>query len=92
MRSDVIMKLEFDSANRQQLDAINCINGPLLIIAGPGTGKTYTLINRALNMIINNGIKPEKILFATFTEKAAKELITRLSFELDRYNIDFNPN
>ena len=86
------MKLKFKTANKQQLEAINSLNGPLLIVAGPGTGKTFTLINRALNLIVNYGVKPEEILFATFTEKAANELITRLSFELDKNNIDFNPN
>ena len=85
-------ELKFKNANDQQLEAINSINGPILIIAGPGTGKTYTLINRALNMIINHKVKPEEILFATFTEKAANELITRLSFELDKHGIEFNPN
>ncbi len=86
------MKLKFKTANKQQLEAINSLNGPLLIVAGPGTGKTFTLINRALNLIVNYGVKPEEILFATFTEKAANELITRLSFELDKNDIDFNPN
>lgn len=76
------MKLKFKTANKQQLEAINSLNGPLLIVAGPGTGKTFTLINRALNLIVNYGVKPEEILFATFTEKAANELITRLSLNL----------
>ncbi len=84
--------LRFKNANDQQLKAINHINGPLLIVAGPGTGKTYTLINRALNLIINKKVKPSRIFFSTFTEKAAKELITRLSNELDKYNISFNPS
>lgn len=92
MRSDFKVKLKFKTANKQQLEAINSLNGPLLIVAGPGTGKTFTLINRALNLIVNYGVKPEEILFATFTEKAANELITRLSFELDKNGIDFNPN
>ncbi len=92
MRSDFKVKLKFKTANKQQLEAINSLNGPLLIVAGPGTGKTFTLINRALNLIVNYGVKPEEILFATFTEKAANELITRLSFELDKNDIDFNPD
>ena len=65
--------IKFKSANESQLDAINTTKGPLLIIAGPGTGKTFTLINRALNMIVNEKVNPSKILFATFTEKAAHE-------------------
>ena len=61
-------KIKFKSANEAQLDAIKTTKGPLLIIAGPGTGKTFTLINRALNMVVNEGVDPSKILFATFTE------------------------
>lgn len=86
------MKLAFKQANSSQLEAIKHVNGPLLIIAGPGTGKTYTLINRALNLIVNEKVEPSKILFATFTEKAAHELITRLSNSLEEHGIDFNPN
>lgn len=85
-------KLKFNSANAAQLEAIKSTAGPLLIIAGPGTGKTYTLINRALNLIVNEGVNPSKILFATFTEKAAHELVTRLSNALEDNKIDFNPN
>lgn len=85
-------KIRFNSANAAQLEAIKSTKGPLLIIAGPGTGKTYTLINRALNIIVNENVNPSKILFATFTEKAAHELITRLSNALEDNKIDFNPN
>ena len=85
-------KIKFKNANEAQLEAILTTNGPLLIIAGPGTGKTFTLINRALNIVVNEGVNPSKILFATFTEKAAHELTTRLSNALDEHNIDFNPN
>lgn len=85
------MGISFKNANSDQLQAIKHINGPLLIIAGPGTGKTYTLINRALNLIINKKVDPSKILFVTFTEKASRELITRLANELDKNNISFNP-
>lgn len=85
-------KISFKNANECQLDAIQSTNGPLLIIAGPGTGKTFTLINRALNIIVNKGVEASRILFATFTEKAAHELVTRLSNALDEHNIDFNPN
>ena len=85
-------KILFDKANSRQKEAITSTEGPLLIIAGPGTGKTYTLINRALNLIVNKSVDPTKIFFATFTEKAAHELTTRLASALSDYNIDFNPN
>lgn len=86
------MAIRFPNANPQQLEAIRHVDGPLLIIAGPGTGKTYTLINRTLNLIINKKVDPNKIFISTFTEKAANELVTRLSNELEKYNIDFNTN
>ena len=80
------------TANSQQLEAIKSIDGPLLIIAGPGTGKTFTLINRTINLIINHNIDPTSIFLATFTEKASKELISRLSNILAKFEMDFNPN
>ncbi|WP_367946441.1 ATP-dependent helicase [Bacillus cereus] len=66
------------SPNPDQQKAIDTINGALLISAGPGTGKTATLVNRYVNLI-EKGVRPENILMATFTEKAAKEIITRIS-------------
>ena len=64
--------------NKEQLDAVNTIQGPLLILAGAGSGKTTVLINRIANMI-NTGIAPWNILAITFTNKAAKEIKDRLS-------------
>jgi DNA helicase-2/ATP-dependent DNA helicase PcrA len=62
-----------------QKEAVYNIEGPMLIVAGPGSGKTRTLINRANYMIKEKGILEEEILLATFTERAARELLTRLS-------------
>lgn len=73
---------EFGNANSAQREAISASDGPVLITAGPGTGKTYTLVQRTLYLIEERGVEPENILIATFTEKAAKELITRISNEL----------
>jgi DNA helicase-2/ATP-dependent DNA helicase PcrA len=61
--------------------AIRTTEGPLLIIAGPGSGKTRTLVERAIHLVAQ-GVAPERILVATFTEKAASELITRISNRL----------
>ena len=77
--------LRFRNANDQQLIAINHINGPLLIVAGPGTGKTYTLINRALNLIVNKKVEPSKIFFSTFTEKSGTGLKVGAEICLDLY-------
>lgn len=74
--------------NKSQLEAINSIDGPLLISAGPGTGKTATLVNRYANMVNNHGIKPENILMATFTEKAAKEIVTRISAVIPDFDLN----
>ena len=56
---------------------------PLLIEAGPGSGKTTVLIERVKYLLNNKGIDPESLLVITFTKKAANELKTRLSEETD---------
>lgn len=67
--------------NKEQLEAVQTIKGPVLILAGAGSGKTTVLINRIANMIAN-GIHPWNILAITFTNKAAKEINDRLSASL----------
>lgn len=86
------MSFDFGNANNEQKKAIQQTDGPVLIIAGPGTGKTFTLVKRAIYLIVEKEVKPENILIATFTEKAAKELITRISNELIKLNITVNLN
>lgn len=86
------MAFDFGNANDAQRDAITTTDGPLLIIAGPGTGKTYTLVQRIIYLIRENAVKSEEIMIATFTEKAAKELVTRITNELDKFNIPVNLN
>ena len=86
------MPFDFSKANEQQKIAIATTEGPLLIIAGPGTGKTYTLVQRIVYLITEKGIKPEEIMIAIFTEKAAKELITRITNELYELGISININ
>lgn len=82
----------FGNANEGQRKAIAASEGPVLITAGPGTGKTYTLVQRAIYLIEECGVKPESIFIATFTEKAAKELITRITNELSDRGIVANIN
>ncbi len=86
------MRFDFERANDEQKEAIKCTEGPSLIIAGPGTGKTFTLVKRAVFLIVEKNVKPENIMMVTFTEKAAKELITRISNELLKYGISLNLN
>ena len=83
---------DFGNANEQQKTAIAAADGPVLITAGPGTGKTYTLVQRAIYLIEERGVKPENIFIATFTEKAAKELVTRITNELSDRRIVANLN
>ena len=82
----------YGNANEAQKEAISATDGLVLITAGPGTGKTFTLVKRAVYLIQECGIKPEQIMMATFTEKAAKELITRITNELAERNISVNVN
>ena len=79
-------------ANPQQQEAIHTTESPLLIIAGPGSGKTFTLVERIYHLISEKNIQPEQLFVSTFTEKAAAELITRVSSRLDADNISVNLN
>jgi len=70
----------FDLGNdREKQKAVFDVEGPTLIIAGPGTGKTYTLVLRTLYLILSGKAKPSEIILTTFTEKSAFELRDRLS-------------
>ena len=64
--------------NESQQRAASCVTAPLIIAAGPGTGKTRTLTFRIANLIENHQISPEHILAVTFTNKAAEEMSLRL--------------
>jgi len=68
--------------NEEQLKAIKFGGGPLLIIAGAGTGKTTVVTERIKNLILNKKIKHDEILALTFTEKAAKEMEERVDIAL----------
>ena len=71
------MVMKFQDLNEKQLEAVNQINGPILIVAGAGSGKTRTLTNRLINLL-SNGIAPENIIAITFTNKAANEMKDRV--------------
>jgi len=73
--------------NAKQLEAATHVDGPLLIIAGPGSGKTHTLVRRTLYLIEQNLAKPEEIVLCTFTEKAALELRDRVRNEAAKLGI-----
>ena len=65
-------------ANPAQQKAIKHPPAPLMVIAGAGTGKTFTLENRIVYLITEYNINPKNILTITYTEKAARELKTRI--------------
>jgi DNA helicase-2/ATP-dependent DNA helicase PcrA len=64
--------------NKEQIEAIKYGNGPLLIIAGAGTGKTMVITERIKYLILSKKAKPNEVLALTFTEKAAREMEERV--------------
>lgn len=64
--------------NRQQHSAVVHDGGPMLIVAGPGTGKTLTLTRRIAYLLKYQNIPPQNVLAVTFTQKAAHEMAQRL--------------
>jgi DNA helicase-2/ATP-dependent DNA helicase PcrA len=64
--------------NESQLDAVTHVEGPLLILAGAGTGKTRVLTSRIINLVDNAHAFPSQILAVTFTNKAANEMKQRV--------------
>src|SRR3989344_4359846 len=79
MTTKPIMEPKF---NQKQLDAINHDKGPLLVIAGAGTGKTSVIVERIKHLIIDENIPPASVLALTFTEKAAHEMQERVDILL----------
>ena len=64
--------------NEEQLEAVTFGEGPLLIVAGAGTGKTTVITRRIAYLIEQKSLKPEEILAVTFTDKAAEEMEERV--------------
>lgn len=74
----------------QQQAVINQVEGSHLVIAGPGSGKTFTLVERIVYLVTEQQVTPESLLVATFTEKAAGELISRITRRLLEHGVVAN--
>ena len=69
---------EYQKLNSQQKRAVDTVGGPVMVIAGPGTGKTQILSRRVANILTNYHTNPEEIVCLTYTEAGASEMLDRL--------------
>ena len=70
---------QYPALNGSQRAVVGHLDGPLLVIAGPGSGKTYSIVLRAMNLLLLEKAMPRGVVLCTYTEKAAFEMRDRLS-------------
>ena len=75
------------SLNKTQAKAVSHKDGPCLVLAGPGSGKTLTIVNRIKYLIEKCNVRPEEILVVTFTRFAAQEMKNRLCSLMGKKNL-----
>jgi DNA helicase-2/ATP-dependent DNA helicase PcrA len=76
------------SPDERQQQAIGHVNGPMLVIAGAGTGKTTVLTQRVANLIRESHARPNEILALTYTDNSAAEMLSRVRDELEGTSVD----
>src|SRR3989344_3586146 len=74
-----IFKEEYKKLNKAQKEAVDTIDGPVMVVAGPGTGKTQILALRIANILKKTDIKADGILALTFTNSAVEAMKKRLA-------------
>src|SRR3989338_4270078 len=73
-----IFKEEYEKLNKAQKEAVDAIDGPVMVVAGPGTGKTKILTSRIANILVKTDTAPESILALTYTTAGVISMRKRL--------------